>query len=131
MINEKYYKGFEYEVEIVIYYLSNDNEKVGWKIWNGYFETLLSGCFFKGYSDKGILSSWNSDNGFYDEKPWAIKDTSAVIHELMQFSTNNFETTSEPGSDPLIRAVSELKEDLLLFFEDASENNSVVFIESD
>jgi hypothetical protein len=131
MIDEKYYKGFEYEIEVIIYYLLDGGEKKGWKIWEGYFETLFSGCYFKGYSDTGILSSWNEHIGFYDEKPWAIKDNSTVVHELIQFSTDNIETTSEPGSDSLIQAVSELKEDLLLFFKNASENKWVVFIEYD
>jgi hypothetical protein len=129
MINEKYYQGFEYEVEVVIYYLSFTGEKVGWKIWVGYFETLLSGCFFVGISDSGILGSWTSHEGFFDEKPWKVKNNSTVIFELKQFAFEKTEIESE--SNHMYQVTLKLYEDLLKFFEDAEKNQYEVFIEYD
>ena len=94
MINEKYYKGFEGEVEIVLYYFAEDGEKNGWKLWEGYFENLLSGCFGNEIKNTGLLDSYVTHEGFYDEKPWKIKDISTAICEIGQFEKENVVTES-------------------------------------
>lgn len=127
MINEKYYKGFEGEIEIVLYYFGEDGEKNGWKLWEGYFENLLAGCFGNEIKNTGLLDSYVTHEGFYDEKPWKIKDIFTAICEIGQFEKENVVTESSN----MLLTLEEIKNDLLQFLEAAINNNNEVFVDYD
>ncbi|WP_033166663.1 hypothetical protein [Clostridium sp. KNHs205] len=127
MINEKYYDGFEGEVEVLFYYYDNKGNQNGFRIWQGYFETLLSGCFLAEPLNTGLLKSYITQEGFYEEKPWKVLDNKTVINELSQFSTSNLEIESLD----MIREVEELKNDLVEVVNEAINNQYQVLVDYD
>lgn len=54
----------------------------------------MSGCFFAEPLYTGLLKSYITQEGFYEEKPWKILDNKTVINELNQFNTSNLEIES-------------------------------------
>lgn len=127
MISEKYYDGFENEVEVVIYYYDSNNNKLGIKIWEGYFENLLSGCFNGNANTGGLMESYITHEGFYDEKPWEIKNIQTAIYELERFDEGNVETENIN----IINIVKQIRGDLISLMKEALKNNISIYIEYD
>ena len=126
MINTKYFDGFETEPYIIIYYF-NYNVKYSIQIWQGYFEILLEGCYKKIFKDDGLLLSYITTTGFYEQEIFKIKNLKTVINELNDFNENNIEHSYELNN--LIKQVIELKNDLIYFFNVAINLGKEVFIE--
>ncbi|WP_312071751.1 hypothetical protein [Anaerotignum propionicum] len=93
MIDESFYDGYEGVNEVVVYY-NQDSDKIGFKIWNGYFVNLLSGCYNIEIHTDGLLICYQNQDGFYEEQGWRIKNIDVVISELENYSDNHIESQS-------------------------------------
>ncbi len=122
-MKSKYIDGYEGEGEVFIYCADDDTN--GLLIWEGYFEFLLSSCYYQDFPNGGLLEAYYNCNGFYDNSPWKIKDISIIIEELKHFSVEKCETTSKKNID----VITELKNDLMLFFKKAILEKKEVLIE--
>ena len=120
-LNRKYYDGFDPEPEINIYCAPDD----GLKIWEGYFETLLSGCYQAYKSEDGLLSPYCHVDGYYDEEEWLLPSIETAILEIKAYDLNKTATDSEL----LLEPVSELQKDLLQFLEKAQKEGKKVYIQ--
>lgn len=127
MINENYYKGFEGEKDLDIYYYQEDGEKTGLKIWDGYFELLLSACWLGQVSKGGLLECYADREGFYEEKPWRISNIDVVIKELLQYSPEFEKDISLSMKETL----SVLQKDLLMLLDFAVLHNKDIYIDFD
>lgn len=121
MIDERYYKGYEGEIEVVIY----SGDKKGLKVWEGYFENLLLGCFNGKIKQNGLLSCWQKRDGFYDEHPWKIPNIELAIGELRQFAEDRVET----DSPQMISSLKQLKENLLVLLQESKNKKLDVYID--
>ena len=126
MIDDKYFEGFEGEREVYIYYVDKKTqEKTGLLIWEGYFEFLLSACYFKNFEPGGLLECYFYVNGFYDDSPWKIKNILLVIKELNKFDVNNVESNDGDTINVLIK----LRKEILSFLKKANKEKEDVYIE--
>jgi len=126
MIDESFYEGYEGENEVVVYY-NQDGEKSGFKIWNGYFDNLLSGCYGTEIHTDGLLICYKNQNGFYDEQGWRIKNLDVVISELENFSDNKVESQSSE----MLSMLPIIKDKLVTLLEDAKKYEEIVYIDYD
>ena len=127
MVDNSYYKGFEGEVEVEIYYLDENNKRIGYKLWEGYFENILSGAFSEKHNSGGLLESYVSHGGWYDEVPWRVKDITLAITELKQFRKENL----EPELKNMSQRLQEIDIKLVKFFENCQKEKRIVYIEYD
>lgn len=125
MINTKYFNGFESEPDIMIYYV-HSNIEYAIQIWQGYFEILLEGCYKENFKDDGLLLSYVTVTGFYDEEVFKIKNLKTVLNELNNFNIYNIEHFYELND--LVKKVINLKNELISFFKSAQKLNEDVFI---
>lgn len=126
MIDESFYDGYEGENEVVVYY-NQDSEKIGFKIWNGYFDNLLSGCYNAEIHTDGLLICYQKQDGFYDEQGWRIKNIDVVISELEKYSDDQVESQSSE----MLSMLSIIKDKLIAFLEDAKKSKKIVYIDYD
>lgn len=123
MINDKYYNGYEGETEVLFYYNQND-QKNGLRIWNGYFENLLIGCYDKIIRDDGILICYQSQIGFYDESEWKIRSIETVISELKRYKENN----NQSKNLDILLETRALRNDLIELLQQAKLHNKDAYI---
>lgn len=123
MINKKYYEGFEGEKEVKIY---NDSE-TGFEIWDGYFETLMSGCDTINLNEGGLLYSYVTREGFYEEEMWKMPNPELAIKELESFQANNAETESKE----MVFEVEYLRKDLLFFMKSSQDEGLNIYVRYD
>ena len=126
MIDNKYRINYMYEIEIEIYYKNNNSEKIGYKIWRGYFENLLDGCYGENIAEDGILHGYMLQEEWYDEKPWEIRNIDTAILELERYNKNNVKS-----GDDILDKLEDLKKELIKLLKEAKENNHSVYIEYD
>lgn len=126
MIDEKYYEGYEGEGAYTFYFLNKDGVKEGLSCWEGYFVSLLSGCFYPSYSSGGIVQYYNNCLESIIE-PWKIKDLMLAITELRNYNKDNAEIYSESMYDEN----EELRQQLLSLLEKAQSEGFDVYIEYD
>lgn len=126
MIDESFYDGYEGENEVVVYY-NQDSEKIGFKIWNGYFDNLLSGCYDAEIHTDGLLICYQNQDGFYDEQEWRIKNLDVVISELKKFSNNQVESQSSE----ILSTLPIIKDKLVTLLENAKKSEKSVYIDYD
>ena len=120
-LNEKYYDGFDPEPEINIYCAPDE----GLKIWEGYFETLLSGCY-QGYkSEDGLLSPHCHVDGYYDEDEWLLPSIETAIHEIQAYDPEKIEMYGSLMQE----SIKSLQKDLLQFLEKAQKEGKKVYIQ--
>lgn len=77
-----YYLGFEGEPEIRFMYISSDNTRFSIKMWEGYFDTIMSYIQPTTVGEKGLFYYYHTHTGWYDHSPWKLLDVSGVINEL-------------------------------------------------
>lgn len=77
-----YYLGFEGEPEISLMYSSSDNTRFSIRIWEGYFDTMMSYIQPIANGEKGLFYYYDTHTGWYDHSPWKLLDLSVVINEL-------------------------------------------------
>lgn len=126
MIDESFYDGYEGENEVVVYY-NQDSEKIGFKIWNGYFDNLLSGCYNAEIHSDGLLICYQNQDGFYDEQGWSIKNIDVVISELENYSDDQVESESPV----MLSMLSIIKDKLITLLQDAKKSEEIVYIDYD
>ncbi|MGD1819842.1 MAG: hypothetical protein ACPKOI_08200 [Pleomorphochaeta sp.] len=126
MIDESFYDGYEGENEVVIYY-NQDRNKIGFKIWNGYFDNLLSGCYNAEIHIDGLLICYQNQDGFYDEQEWSIKNIDVVISELEKYSDNQVNSQSSV----MLSMLPIIKDKLIRFLENAKKIKKTVYIDYD
>lgn len=125
MIDDKYYKGFEGEVDVDIYYLNDKNERIGYKLWDGYFENILSGAYHENFKVDGMLNSYSSHEGWYDEVPWKVENIITAIEELNQYDENNIEQELRN----MFSKLREITKKLIILFEDCISNGKDIYID--
>jgi hypothetical protein len=126
MIDESFYDGYEGVNEVVVYY-NQDSDKIGFKIWNGYFVNLLSGCYNIEIHTDGLLICYQNQDGFYEEQGWRIKNIDVVISELENYSDNHIESQSSV----MLTMLSIIKEKLITLLEEAKKSEKIVYIDYD
>ena len=119
MENNKYYKGFEGEGCIEIW--TDQNRMI---IWEGYFNTILEGCYQPDYSPDGILKCYVNQDGFFDDI-WEMQHPLIVLEELKRFDENCLNTTDHN----LIRESKEIIEELTSFIIQAVNYGEKIYIE--
>lgn len=122
--NVKYYEGYEGEPEIVLA-IGNDKEyRVMMSIWNGYFETLLDCMFDIAKKIEGILVYYSNHEGWYDENPWIVENTTLLVQQLINVQTylRAVNNPSDMQKDILL-----LTSDLIKVLEDAQAKNERVY----
>ncbi len=129
IINNKYYEGFEGEIEIDLIYKKNGVEIERLEIWNGYFSALLTGMLQLGTEPIGILHEYNLREGWYeDENPWKIPDIAQAITQFSNYSESNFSEEERPGK-LLLSSLPKVLESIIQFLEKAKKNCGEVYIE--
>lgn len=123
MVNEKYYKGFEGEKEVAVY----NDLKSGFEIWEGYFETLMSGCDLTNLKEGGLLYSYVTRNGFYEEETWKIPNLELVLREIESFEPN----IAEIESAEMIVEIENLKKDLICFINETRDKGLSIYVQYD
>ena len=91
MIDNKFFSGFEGEPEILIYYYENNNEKVGFKVWIGYFECLLDACITENIKSGGVIERFINRDGWYEYSTWKIENVRQAIMDFKWFDKKNME----------------------------------------
>lgn len=119
-MNEKYYVGFETEPGIAVFC----SPFHGMKIWEGYFELFLSGCYTLLVKNDGILFSYQTRSGFYDEDNWVIPNLETAIEEIAAFRTHEVES----GDFDISKILLELQMDFINFLQDSNALNKEVYI---
>ena len=94
MLNNKYYDGYEGEERIKIWFEDDNSEEIGFIIWNGFFNTILEGCFYSDFQKNGIIECYYNQNGFYDEI-WEMIHPEIVLEELRRFNDNSLDTQNK------------------------------------
>ncbi len=125
MLNKSYYIGYEGEGSVKIWSDENGKE-IGMLIWNGFFETILQGCFNQSFQKEGLLECYYNHNGFYDYK-WEMRYPHIVLDELINFNENLLETTNKE----IIKKSKEIIESLISFINVSIRNKRNIFIEYD
>lgn len=95
-------------------------------IWNGFFYTILEGCFNSKFSPNGILECYFNQDGFYDDK-WEMKYPYIVLDELKRFNERVLNTRDED----IVKKSKEVIEQLVSFINIAISNGRKIFIEYD
>ncbi|MBY0599223.1 hypothetical protein [Bacillus bingmayongensis] len=126
MINDKYYIGFEGEVEINLVREVQEGNKSIFKIWNGYFETILDNLLDNDVPKEGIVKEYFHQEGWYDESPWHVEDISLTIKQFRMFDNNKVRNSSS-----LKEVLPELVTDIIDFLEQAKAKEEDVYIEYD
>lgn len=123
MLDNKFYEGYEGEGEVKIWYEENGDED-GIVIWNGYFNTILEGCFYSQFSPNGILQCYFNHDGFYDDK-WAMEYPYIVLEELKRFDPSTLNTRNED----IIKESKEVIEQLVSFINLSVSKGRKIYIE--
>ena len=126
MIDNKYYKGFEDEKEVTIYYVDFRGRKEGFSSWDGYFDTLIDGCFSLNYSSNGLIKYFNELNNI-TESPWKIPNLSVAINEIKGYRREKIASYSPH----MIKCCEEVRQKLLSLLETAQAEGLDVYIEYD
>ena len=121
MINDKYYAGFEGEVQISFSY-GKDNTL---EIWQGYFETLLECMFDQGMEASGILHEWQVREGWYDDSPWEIPDLKKTIEQFSMFNPKELKTDV---SHSIAQELPGIANAIIMFLKEAMASNEKAYI---
>lgn len=124
MIDNIYFKGYEGEGEVDIWYEQN-NKKNGLRIQEGFFETILDGCYNSNYNIGGLIDCYCNKDGFYDEK-WIIRNLAVVIRELQGFNENKIHT----NDTEIILMSKKIINKIILLINESISNELDIFIES-
>lgn len=127
MIDDKYYTGFEGEINVDIYYVNENNEQVGYRLWDGYFENILSGAYYEDFKNDGLLDSYCSHEGWYDDSHWKIENINTAIVELNHYDENCL----EPELKNMFPKLQEILKIILNLFEECEKNGKDVYIDYD
>lgn len=127
MINGKYYKGFKGEIDVDNFYVSDGNEHIGYKLWEGYFENILSGAYYEDYKDDGLLKNYVLHEGWYDEAPWSLENILTAIEELNQYDESRIELELK-DIFPVLR---EIVKKLIMLFEECKNQKKDIYIDYD
>lgn len=114
--NTTYYEGFEGEPELALAY---GEEK--FIMWIGYFEAILDALLQSNLPQEGILKEYFYHEGWYDDSPWEIPDTIAMIEQLKEF---NIEMVNQ--SEPIKKILPDIVEELIQFLESALQEQVVI-----
>lgn len=87
-IVDKHYNGFEGEPEIKFIHLYSDSNKKVLRIWEGYFDCIMSAIKPTSTGWLGLSYYYNLHQGWYEECPWKIPDVSLAIDEFSKIDKN-------------------------------------------
>ena len=124
MLNNKYYDGYEGEERIKIWFEDDNSEEIGFIIWNGFFNTILEGCFYSDFQKNGIIECYYNQNGFYDEIQEMIHPE-IVLEELRRFNDNSLDTQNKE----IIVIVKEVIGQLISLINAAVSKKEKIYIE--
>lgn len=93
-------------------------------VWNGFFDTILEGCFKPEFQKGGIIECYYNHDGFYDGK-WEMKYPHIVLDELKTFDENVLDTRSQG----IIKIAKDIIGQLIYFIDTAISKNAKVYIE--
>lgn len=124
MLNNKYYDGYEGEERIKIWFEDDNSEEIGFIIWNGFFNTILEGCFYSDFQKYGIIECYYNQNGFYDEI-WEMIHPEIVLEELRRFNDNSLDTQNKE----IIVIVKEVIGQLISLINAAVSKKEKIYIE--
>ena len=124
MLNNKYYDGYEGEERIKIWFEDDNSEEIGFIIWNGFFNTILEGCFYSDFQKNGIIECYYNQNGFYDEI-WEMIHPEIVLEELRRFNDNSLDTQNKE----IIVIVKEVIGQLISIINAAVSKKEKIYIE--
>ena len=123
MWDRKYYEGYEGEGEVKIWLEENGNE-TGIVVWDGFFNTILEGCFSSKFHKDGIVECYYNQDGFYDGK-WEMKYSHTVLEELKQFNEKLLDIRNES----VIKTSQEVIERLVSLINRAIISKNKIYIE--
>lgn len=123
MWDRKYYEGYEGEGEVKIWLEENGNE-TGIVVWDGFFNTILEGCFSSKFHKDGIVKCYYNQDGFYDGK-WEMKYPHTVLEELKQFNEKLLDIRNES----VIKTSQEVIECLVSLINRAIISKNKIYIE--
>lgn len=123
MLDKRYYEGYEGEGKVKIWSDGNGSEN-GMVVWNGFFNTILEGCFNSEFSQNGIIKCYYNQDGFYDNK-WEMRYPHIVLEELKKFNEKLLDTKDEE----IIKESKEVIEQLVFFISVAIKNETNIYVE--
>ena len=123
MLDKRYYEGYEGEGKVKIWSDENGSEN-GMVVWNGFFNTILEGCFNSEFSQNGIIKCYYNQDGFYDNK-WEMRYPHIVLEELKKFNEKLLDTKDEE----IIKESKEVIEQLVFFISIAIKNERNIYVE--
>lgn len=117
-INERYYKGFEEDSEI-IFRLEDDNKKYeAFGIWEGYLENIIEKVEPTDGYWTGLAYYYHLDIGWYEESPWQVPNLKEAYDQLDEIDKDSLEYPEE----------KDILEILLSMFKKAIENGYKIYI---
>lgn len=126
-INDLYYRGFEGEPEIGFLY-ENKIETHVFKMWIGYFDTVLANMISTETIKNEFLTAYNLHEGWYDESPWEIRNPNEVIQFFKDFNISTIDHKVNNHSSSILSSLPQLINHLVEFLEGALERHQKVFV---
>lgn len=116
--DEKYYKGFEGEAEIIFCLEKPSSEKYEFGIWEGFFRRIIKKVQAKEGYWTGLAYYYHLDKGWYEESPWQVENLKEAYEQLAEINKDSLEYHEE----------KEILEIILDMFREAIENNYTMYI---
>ena len=103
-ISHDYYSGFEGEPEILFSRISSGNERILFRLWDGYLEAFMNPLFEKYRAIDAddwplILRHWNELTGYasLESLPWQIEDLSRTVDAFATLGKTDLESHASTG----------------------------------
>ena len=116
--DEKYFKGFEGEAEIIFSLEKTNKGKVEIGIWSGYFDGIMRQIAPKEGYWTSLAYQYHLDIGWYEESPWQVENLKEAYEQLSEIDMGSLEYSEE----------KEILGIILSMFREAIENGYKMYI---
>ncbi|TCS96822.1 hypothetical protein [Hazenella coriacea] len=127
-INDRYYKGFEGEPEIQFIYTLDNEKKSILKIWIGYFETIMDAMITGEGELTGLVYYYSLHEGWYDESPWQIPNSSEAIEHFSKVRIEDLEQEVQQTLGDVIKVLPEVIKEIVIHLTKARDLQEAVYI---
>jgi hypothetical protein len=117
-IDERYYKGYEGDSEIIFSMEENNGDKNEFGIWDGYFYGIMKQIKPKEGYWTGLAYYYHLDKGWYEESPWQVENIEEAYEQLSEIDKDKLEYPEE----------KEILDIILNMFREAIEHNYKMYI---
>ncbi len=116
--DERYYKGFEGDPEIIFELEKQNREEYEFGIWEGFFRRIIKKAQPKEGYWTGLAYYYHLDKGWYEESPWQVENLKEAYEQLAEIDKDSLEYPEE----------KEILEIILGMFREAIEKGYKMYI---